>query len=414
MSTYKFWTNEEITILNKYYPIEGWEGVNTKLKDRTRKAIQTKAEDLGVKYKGSSNNQDEGSSPDLDLTLTEDEKGVLKFIGNSQKTKSILEVAEYLDRSPSTINKILKTLDEKHYNVDLHEEEQVVTLLKSSPSGDKKIINVDKYFGSSREVIFGATSDWHYANSHCREELIQLMYDVFKKEGVSIVFMGGNMIDGELYFNRYELVAHGLEGQTQYIIKHAPKVEGITTYYITANHHETWTPNYVGLNYGNKLEDDMRRAGRNDWEYLSHIEGDIGFKTKEGECVVRIMHPQGGTSYATSYQPQKITESFQGGEKPHMLLIGHYHKLSYFMVRNVHTLQTGCLEDQTGFMRSRHIDAHLGFWIVRATLAPNGSVLKFTPQLYPFFDRKVYQVNRDWDVQHLEITENKIPKKKVF
>lgn len=402
------WTNEELLILKQYYPLEGREAAK-RIKGRTVQSASRKASDLKLKYTGTVVDI-KGTS-----TLTEEESKVLKYIGGAEsKKRTVTEISNLIDRSPENVNKILQVLRDKHYSVSTANETGLITLYREPKTGHRVDIDVNKYFGSTREVVFGATSDWHYANVHCREELIKFMYDVFKKEGVSLVFMGGNMIDGELYFNRYELVANGIEGQTQYIINHAPQIEGITTYFITANHHETWGANNVGLNYGNKLEDDMHRAGRKDWVYLSHIEGDIGFKTKEGECVVRIMHPQGGTAYATSYQPQKITESFQGGEKPHILLIAHYHKLSYFMVRNVHTIQTGCLEDQTGFMRSRHIDAHLGFWIIRATLAPDGTVLKFTPTLYPFFDRKIYQINRDFQVQSLEVTEKLTPKVKIF
>lgn len=53
------------------------------------------------------------------------------------------------------------------------------------------------------------------------------------------------------------------------------------------------------------------------------------------------------SAYATSYQPQKIVESWSSGEKPHILCLGHYHKHGSFMVRGVNTLLVGCFTGNT-------------------------------------------------------------------
>lgn len=82
--------------------------------------------------------------------------------------------------------------------------------------------------------------------------------------------------------------------------------------------------------------------------------------------------------------------SYQGGEKPHILLIGHFHKLGFFYPRGVWCLLAGCTQDQTVFMRKKHIDAHLGFSILTVGLDKNGGVAHVTPKLCPFYDRKYH------------------------
>lgn len=82
--------------------------------------------------------------------------------------------------------------------------------------------------------------------------------------------------------------------------------------------------------------------------------------------------------------------SYQGGEKPHILLIGHFHKLGLFYPRGVWCLLAGCTQDQTVFMRRKHIDAHLGFSILTVGLDKNGGVAHVTPKLCPFYDRKYH------------------------
>ena len=106
---------------------------------------------------------------------------------------------------------------------------------------------------------------------------------------------------------------------------------------------------------------------------------------------MRVMHGGGGSSYAISYRPQKIIESFTGGEKPSILLLGHYHKQFYARTRNVHVLLPGCTEDQTIFMRKKSIEAHVGGALVYLKQARDGAVTDFVPRFKAYFDRGYYQ-----------------------
>jgi hypothetical protein len=134
-----------------------------------------------------------------------------------------------------------------------------------------------------------------------------------------------------------------------------------------------------------------KEAGRNDLEYLGHLEADIVYKAPEGETTVRLVHPGGGTAYALSYSVQKIVESYVGGEKPQVLLCGHYHKAEYSYVRGVHCVQVGCTQDQTPFMRKKKLQAHLGGWICEIGVGKQGSVTWFKQQFFPFYDRAYHQ-----------------------
>jgi len=80
--------------------------------------------------------------------------------------------------------------------------------------------------------------------------------------------------------------------------------------------------------------------------------------------ILRLFHPGGGTAYALSYHPQKWAESLSGGEKPHIALIGHYHKTEYLFYRNIHIYQGGTFQMQTPYMRRKKLSAHLGGWVV--------------------------------------------------
>lgn len=124
--------------------------------------------------------------------------------------------------------------------------------------------------------------------------------------------------------------------------------------------------------------------------------------------MVNSMHPQGefitgvwcpttelGTWIMKQGDVVTITgNSFQGGEKPAVCIIGHYHKMEFCFPRNVYCLQAGTMQDQTRFMRKRKLAAHVGFCIVTLQQDIKGSITRFSPEFFPFWDR-TYYLNRD-------------------
>ena len=60
---------------------------------------------------------------------------------------------------------------------------------------------------------------------------------------------------------------------------------------------------------------------------------------------------------------------WEGGKKPHILGIGHFHKAEYMpRYRNVKAIQAGTFQDQTPFMARKGLAAHVGGWIIEITL----------------------------------------------
>jgi len=98
-----------------------------------------------------------------------------------------------------------------------------------------------------------------------------------------------------------------------------------------------------------------------------------------------MLHPDGGSSYAISYKSQKIIESLEGGHKPNVLLIGHFHKSEYIFYRNIHCIQAGTLEGQTKFMKGNHLSAHKGFWLLDIESNTKGDVTAFGSTFYPSY-----------------------------
>jgi hypothetical protein len=217
---------------------------------------------------------------------------------------------------------------------------------------------------SSGVIRFAAIGDTHLCSKYARLDCLEDFYTQVERNGIKLVLHAGNWIDGEISFNRHDLLVHGMDQQMQYLAKHYPQRDGIETWAITGEDHEGWYSRREGVDVGRYAERVMRDNGRTDWRdvgfmenYIDLVHGGTGKRSK-----LLLMHPGGGSAYAVSYAPQKIVEGFDGGDKPAVLLLGHYHKSSYNLIRNVHTFQVGCFEDQTVFMRKQKIAAHLGGW----------------------------------------------------
>lgn len=240
--------------------------------------------------------------------------------------------------------------------------------------------------------VFGFVTDNHLCNKHSRLDVLNAAYDTFERMGITTVYNAGNWIDGEARFNKTELItAPGMDNQLDYMIDKYPVKKGIVTHYIAGDDHCGWYQQREGIEIGRYLQHKAEAAGRHDLKYLGYGEADVALMHGTGSAVMRVVHPGGGSSYAISYTDQRRVESYQGGEKPHVELVGHYHKFNYGYPREVHTLQGGCTCEQTMFMRKKRLAAHIGFSVVKIAQDSNGAVTRFAPEWFPFFDLGYYK-----------------------
>lgn len=293
------------------------------------------------------------------------------------------QIAKELKVDGATAEEVLRDMSARGYNV-------VDGVLSRQAAGKKA--EVSHFYGDI--VRFGVVSDTHLGNHHALEEQLHEAYEVFAREGITQVYAPGNLVDGEKAYRgqEYEIKVMGANNVAAYLARVWPRKPGIRTSHVASSTcHEGYYLKSSGTLIG-KLFD----AERPDFEYLGLDEADIQIHDSEAKPVLRIVHPGGGTSYADSYRPQKIVESYGGGEKPAILIIGHYHKGGAYDIRDVQVLQAGCLESQTPFMRKLSIRAVLGFWICEATFSPEGSLRRWRPEFFKYYVGRKGEVLRSW------------------
>lgn len=239
---------------------------------------------------------------------------------------------------------------------------------------------------------FGIVSDNHLCSKYAREDVLGDLYDTFQREGITRVYNAGNWIDGEARFNKFDLHVYGMTPQLEYFAKHYPQRRGITTYYVAGDDHEGWYARDHGADIGRMAEQVAIDHGRRDLRYLGYMESFIRLQhlVTGRASQMLVVHPGGGSAYAISYSPQKFVESLQGGEKPAVVIFGHWHKMDVFNYRNVWCIQAGTTEDQTPFMRKQKLEAHVGGLIVELTQDDRGAITRCKNDQIRYFDRGYY------------------------
>lgn len=309
---------------------------------------------------------------------------------------SLLELCRVIDASVKDIEEAIVELKVEGFDIEV--QEHAVNRTFVPPPGHEQ--HLFQRIKDSGTIKFGLLSDTHYGNIHSRQDVIEAAYDHFEAEGITTVYLAGNLIDGyHPMINHNELLpdCFDLEGQLTYAAEHFPKKKGITTYYIAAEDHEGWWHRKTGLNVGRVMQQYFHHnLDRKDLNCVGFGECDIelrirGMKKEQRGPIMRLSHPGGGSSYAYSYKTQKQVEAYQGGEKPQLLVVGHYHKYDANYHREVLNIQVGCCEDQTWFMRKHNLAAHVGYVIAEAKIHTTAGTLEsLKHEFVPWYDKGYY------------------------
>jgi predicted phosphodiesterase len=252
-------------------------------------------------------------------------------------------------------------------------------LLLSQQGQDRGIRTYDH--SKTGRIKIGIIADTHIGHKQFDEGFMKFAAEIFKREGVKDVYHAGDICEGMSGRpgHVYELQYIGFSqqiGAAERIFKSYFK--DFNLYGIIGNH-DLWfkLKGDNGVSVGEELEKRLPN-----FKFLGENEALIKLGPKTS---MMLFHPGDGTAYATSYKMQKLVESLEGGNKPNIIVEGHYHKALYMFNRNIHCFEGGTLCGQTGWMRGKKIPAHKGFWILEMDISNRG-ISKMTPHFYPAYD----------------------------
>jgi len=261
-------------------------------------------------------------------------------------------------------------------NLDLtpHEEKLIKQSLRAKPPK-----NVFDHTFKGNLIRFGYFSDTHMGEKYFHESLWRSMIFTFQKEEIKHVYGAGDILEGMSGRpgHIYELAHIGASAQLAYATSMFKLGTNLKFHIITGNH-DMWfkDKNNAGLDVGEELASRCKNI-----EYLGQWEADVILNKN---CRMKLFHGNDGTAYADSYKIQKLIESLEGGEKPNIILSGHYHKQIAIFRRNVFGFECGTLCGQTRYMRGKKIQAHKGFGIIETWVGKHG-VERLRHEFFPFY-----------------------------
>jgi predicted phosphodiesterase len=235
-------------------------------------------------------------------------------------------------------------------------------------------VDLSKLF-DKRYLKFGIISDTHLDSKYERLDILNSVYDEFKKEGIHNVFHAGDISEGIGVFRgqEREIKHFGQDEQIKYVVDHYPRRDGVKTFFILGNH-DVRQYERGGIDIGGPIE-----HKRSDLSYLGPIEATVMLPNG---VKMNLLHPGGGTAYALSYKSQRAINNMSPGSLPDILVYGHYHTSFYMCYRGIHFIQAPSTKDMGLWEKSLGFNSTLGGWIVDAEISTEGNhINKFKPQL---------------------------------
>jgi len=278
-------------------------------------------------------------------------------------------------------------------------ENGVMTFHKKKKNKTTQYISRDKE--GLIETNLCVISDTHLGTKEQQLTLINEVYKEAHKRGITTVLHIGDVLDGDYTQVRkeqtYQLFLRGFDEQVGYVIDMYPHVEGITTYFIQGSHDETHLKN-GGATAGAWID-----RCRDDMIYLGQDKATF----KINNLKILMDHPGGGNAKSYSYKPQQAIEGLNPGEKPNILLQGHYHKSYYMFYRNVHSLLVPCIVNQSQFMKKMNLQNVVGAYFLKIYSDDKGNIHYFEPEEHLFSTKDLIEN----DYQKCKKLDIKLPKK---
>jgi predicted phosphodiesterase len=292
---------------------------------------------------------------------------------------SFQELCDRLDMSPARTRQLLD--EARKQGMQLRVENDHVGMTPTHVEDDRvKEVGIAPVVGERQKVA--VISDTHLGSKYClRDQLKEFIHYAYD-QGVREILHPGDVLDGMYKHGIFEVSHTGLDAQAQDLFEVLPKLPGLNYRCVTGNHDFTFTES-IGVDVGEYLSRYFRDNGRKD----IHFYGNRGAFLRIKGALVHLWHPRSGVSYARSYALQKHIEKYSSGEKPNILLAGHWHVYCHVYERGVHGI--ACPTFQGGgsaFSKSLGGAPAIGGLLLSWDLTEHGTIRSFVIEKRSYFE----------------------------
>lgn len=274
-------------------------------------------------------------------------------------------LADHLDCSPKRARDLVEAARNEGHDIHVNATGELVFELPPTEVTQVPNVPVD---GQGWTVV-GVMSDMHVGSKHCMKEEIVRFVERAYREGVRQMLVPGDLCEGNLRHHgfQFEVERPDYDGQVELLLQLLPELPGLKYYFCVGNHEVNSWFKTIGMRPDRAIERDARAAGRADMfaaGAMTNVQESAYLMLNPGnpetEIKVELSHTSDKKAYAISYPIQKFVEALQPGTKPHVLLKGHLHSHSFFDLRGVVCLQTGCFKDQGTWERQKNMLPQVG------------------------------------------------------
>lgn len=291
---------------------------------------------------------------------------------------SFVDLCDKMDLSPKKAKALIAEAKGKGFR--LHVEHDHVGIKPSGPEERVRTVGIAPVVGERQKVA--VISDLHLGSKYCLREQLQEFIQYAYAQGVREILCPGDVLDGIYRHGLFEVSHTGIDAQAQDLFETLPELPGLNYRCITGNHDFTFTES-IGVDVGDYLMGFFSKKGRND----IHFYGNRGAFLRVKGAIVHLWHPRSGVSYARSYAIQKHIEKYTSGEKPNILLCGHWHVYCHVYERGVHGI--ACPTFQGGgsaFGKSLGGAPAIGGMILSWDLTSHGTMRHFIHEYRAYFE----------------------------
>lgn len=251
-----------------------------------------------------------------------------RLVNASRKSPSVEALCNELDLSPASLRAMVERA--RVAGMAVRVSDGHVGIGHEPATGESYVSDPPP---TGKRFLCGVLSDIHAGSKYCLRPCVKDAVGRMYRAGVRDVLIPGDLLDGCYRHGEFELTYSGLTEQTDDLSRILPQLDGLKYHAITGNHDFTFTER-TGADVGSFIVGRFAALGRRDLAFY----GDRAATLRIGGTSVRLLHPSGSCSYAISYKLQKFVEAFDSGEKPGVLLVGHYHRSCYIYTRSVHAI----------------------------------------------------------------------------
>ena len=252
-----------------------------------------------------------------------------------KKPLSFEDVCDGLGLMPRAARKVIEDARAAGVAIRVNGEHVGINL---PDTGDRLIeTGIAPVVGERQRVA--VISDTHLGSKYCLRAQLREFIEYAYSQGVREVLHPGDVLDGCYKHGTFEVSHSGIDEQTRDLFETLPALPGLTYHGICGNHDDTFS-DAIGIDAGVFMQRYFADRGRKDLTFY----GRRGTHLSMRGVHIEMWHPMGGGSYALTYKAQNHVRDYAVGQKPDILLIGHFHTWAYFESRGVHALQCGTFQ----------------------------------------------------------------------